>query len=165
MKILIFLISFWSVADFAGPEVTQLRTMYKQSAKDKESAEDFLAKLNGVNDKSAPVLVAYKGVAQIVQAKYMFNPINQLSTFKKGKALIERAVAADPGNVEVRYLRFTIQTNAPSFLGYNEHIDADKKVLVDNFPKLTDAQLKQMVHNYINKTTYSTAEDKKRVAM
>ena len=40
----------------------------------------------------------------------------------KGKNHLKKCIKADNENIEIRYLRFTIQTNVPAFLGYSNSI-------------------------------------------
>lgn len=65
-----------------------------------------------------PIFSAYNGVANFMMAKHSSNVISKLSYFKKGKKLLEAAVAADPKNIEIRFLRYTSQDNIPAILGY-----------------------------------------------
>ena len=58
--------------------------------------------------------------------------MSKLTTFKKGKKNIELAISKEPENVEIRYIRFSVQKNAPSFLGYNNNLKEDRDFLVKN---------------------------------
>ena len=45
--------------------------------------------------------------------------------FNRGKSILEEAIEANPLNVELRYLRYSLQKRVPDFLGYNANIDED----------------------------------------
>lgn len=64
-------------------------------------------------------------------AEYAFNPFTKFSTFKEGKNMIEKAIAQDPKNAEIRVLRLGVQLNAPSFLLYHSNIDADVELITN----------------------------------
>lgn len=159
MKIILWLIA--AAVFFSPPSLPELRELYQKSAKSEAAAKSFLNSISAVNDKSAPVLICYKGVAEIVQARYLINPLSKLNSFKKGKEILESGVAKDPRNLEARYLRFTIQTNVPRFLNYSSEIPADKKMLIDNVVSLKDKELKQMIVTYLRSSSYCTEEEKK----
>ena len=85
-----------------------------------------------------------------------------MSYFKKGKKILENAIKADDKNVELRFLRFNIQTHIPSFLGYNNDIDSDKFFLETSFQKITDENLKAFLLPYLKNSDYISADIKKQ---
>lgn len=145
------------------PELTELRALYYQSATDKAAASKLQEMLSKVDDKSSELLICYKGVAEMMQAKYTLSPISKYRRFIKGKEFIESAVALDPENMEIRFLRFTIQTNLPSFLGYNDQITADKKILIKNLDQIDDQPLKQLVTNYLFTSKHMTEKERNHI--
>jgi hypothetical protein len=102
-------------------------------------------------ETEASVKTAYYAAAEMARAKYLLSPAAKLKTFKSGKKILELCLAKDSMNVEVRYIRYTIQTNAPSFLGYNQNIQNDKLFLVDHLPSLkkTDSELFTAIYVYL----------------
>jgi hypothetical protein len=90
--------------------------------------------------------MGYLGGLQTIWANHVFNPINKLKTFKEGKINIEKAIKLDPDNVELRFIRLSIQKNAPSFLGYNSNINSDKEFIKSNQKTISSA----IVRNNIN---------------
>lgn len=62
---------------------------------------------------------------------------------------MERSIRPDAANLELRFLRFTIQTNSPSFLGYNDQIDLDRQFILKNVPRISDDGLKKMIINFM----------------
>ncbi|WP_367867218.1 hypothetical protein [Pedobacter sp. WC2423] len=159
MKILALFILF-IYGTLPSPEIKQLRVLYYQSATDKAAASKLQDLLSNVDDQSSELLICYKGVAEMMQAKYTISPISKYRRFKKGKEFIESAVALDPENLEIRFLRFTIQSNLPSFLGYNDQITADKKILIKNLDQIHDQPLKQLVINYLFASKHITEKER-----
>ena len=104
------------------------------------------------NQVSLPLKTAYYAVAEMTTAKYKVNPFSQISAFNSGKKLLESAVKADSLNPEIIYIRYTIQTQAPSFLGYTKNITADKNFLTKNLNaiKLDDVELYTTIYSYLN---------------
>lgn len=92
-------------------------------------------------------LMAYHGAALMTSAQYAFWPFEQLKRFNQGKKILENAVSHDISNVEIRWIRYVIQKNVPSFLNYSKNLEEDKKVLA-NYIKETegvDAELKVLI--------------------
>ena len=58
------------------------------------------------------------------------NPYTKLKLFNEGRVDLEIAIMKAPENIELIYLRFTVQSNCPDFLRYNSNIDADKEKLL-----------------------------------
>lgn len=144
-------------------EVTNLRNLYYQAAENEAASKKLSNLLEKVNTKSSPIFVCYKGAADMMEAKYAFNPISKLSKFKKGKNLIEAAIKLDPNDMEMRFLRFSIQTNLPGFLGYDNSIKNDKEVLISKIATVKDENLKGRIISYLSSSKYCTKEEIKKL--
>lgn len=129
MKIIIFT----SLLMFFSNTLTVLddsRLLFFQFDADK-TAPDQLQKLLKTNHfELEPVLSAYLGVAIAAKANMESSPVLKLNKFNEGKALVEQALEDDPTNAEIRLLRLSIQTEAPSFLSYNSNIEGDKRFII-----------------------------------
>jgi hypothetical protein len=134
---------------FNEPDVATLRKLYYEAAENKAAVKKLSASLVKVSDHSEAILIGYKGAAEMMEAKYAFNPVTKLSKFNRGKNYLEKAIRKDTKDVELRFIRFSIQTNLPSFLGYNDHIKTDKNLLFNAVPSLTDKQLKNNIIDYL----------------
>lgn len=132
-----------------NPDVSQLRALYYNAASNKDAAFKLARILKTVNKESPAILVCYKGVSEMMQAKYLLNPLTKMNKFINGKRLIENAVKTNPQGVEIRFLRFCMQTNLPDFLGYNAHINKDKIFLMNNLNHIEDTELKQNISAYL----------------
>jgi len=163
MKLSVFFVTLLFVTkSFATePEIQKVKTLFEASAQSKDAASELLRLLSAVESSSTPLLICYKGAAEMMQAKYGFNPLNKFKHFKKGKKLIETAVAKEPDNLEIRFLRFLIQTNLPAFLNYHDHIEQDKRYLITNLKATKDKHLKQKVLKHLSTSKHCSAEEKK----
>jgi hypothetical protein len=72
---------------------------------------------------------------------------------KEGKNKLETTISKNPTNIEYYFLRYMIQDNAPSFLGYNSNLESDRKKIISEY-KNFDPILKDAIVNYskISKT-------------
>lgn len=134
-------------SSFAQTEAVELRNTFYKVAERNLSATMLL-------DKAAkiPTAVAqgYKGIAYMMMARQAWNPVSKWSYFNKGKHTLEKAIKADPSNTELRYLRFSVQTNLPSFLRYSGNIEEDEQFIRTHLQQLADEDLKMRVQAYLN---------------
>ncbi|WP_246361554.1 hypothetical protein [Moheibacter lacus] len=82
-----------------------------------------------LSKEKSVIALAYLGAYQTSWANHVFNPLSKLATFKKGKNNIELANSKEPENVEISYIRFSVQKNSPSFLGFNNNLKEDRDFL------------------------------------
>lgn len=129
----------------------QIREAYFKSAESKDEAVRLNRLLDTIGENSSAVILCYKGAAEMLKAKYAFNPFTKMSFFNKGKELIERSIARDTSCIESRFVRFTIQCNLPGFLGYNKNIRSDSTMIANGLPGLTDNDLKSRINNYFKR--------------
>lgn len=108
-----------------------VRANYDKVVSDKKMCIEMIAELEKRKNNSATHL-AYLGALQAILAKHVFNPISKLNTFKEGKKNIEQAIKIEPDNAELRFIRLSIQKNAPSFLGYRSSINEDTEFIKKN---------------------------------
>jgi hypothetical protein len=133
----------------AVPSINEVRSLYKQAASEERSGEKLIRLLALYNEKNNTLFSGYKAATTMIMAKHALNPFVKLGQFNKGRKMLERAIRADDKNVELRFLRFTTQTNAPAFLGYNNNIPSDKEFLLKYSSELTDIPLKNTIDSYL----------------
>jgi hypothetical protein len=132
-------------------DLDKIRGLYHRAAEIKQDAAQLNQLMLQVDSGSAvPVLICYKGANEIIQAKYSLNPIVKLEKFNKGKELIKKAINRDMLNLEIRFIRYSIQSNLPAFLGYHDDLSKDKQFLLDNTMENKDPKLKEMIFNYLS---------------
>lgn len=130
--IVLFLMTFLPV--IAQPTATQLREGFFAMKDEKCGQLKFFERIKSDNYASA-VHQAYAGTAEAASAECASGPANKIGFFNRGKANIENALAKDPNNPEVRFMRFATQANIPGFLFY-DNISEDKALILEKLPKL-----------------------------
>lgn len=153
-----FLILLTSVS--SEMTISEIRALFKRAATEEQACTKLIYSLKK-EAVQTPVYGAYKASALMIHAKYVSNPLDKLSTFSKGKKLLEQTVMTHPLDLEIRFLRLTMQVNAPSFLGYNDAISRDKKFILENLKTETDNELKNMITSYLEKSDLLTKAEKK----
>jgi len=106
-----------------------LRRHYELAAADKAAGEKFYKLLADYKDRDALVL-GYKAAAEAIRARDA-SMFNKLTYVQDAARTFEQAVGLDPQNPEIRFLRFSVESNLPAFLGLSKHIDEDKGMLLN----------------------------------
>lgn len=126
-----------------------LREEYSQAIEEKQVAIAFLKTLQQM--EQTPRIEGYQGAVKMISAKHWINPFKKLSYFKEGKQQLDNAIKKVPKDIELRYLRYGIQKNAPRFLNYSSNLEADKKMLTDKeYLKNTDEDLRERIEDIID---------------
>ena len=114
----------------------------------------------------AELKTAYYAASEMATAKYLLSPSAKLKTFKSGKNILEQCIEKDSTNAELRYIRLAIQTNAPSFLGYNQSVQDDKLFLVNHLPSLKKAnsELFTAIYVYLIYSRQLTAAEQQQLS-
>lgn len=143
------------------PSINEIRNLYEKSAKSEDDCKKLIDMLEP--HKKDPLFLGYSGCATMMMAKHVFSPFSKMSYFKKGKVMLEDAIKEDEKNFELRFLRFTAQTNMPSFLGYHNSIQNDKKFILNSFPQIKDESLEQYVLPTLKKSKDLTTTEKEKL--
>lgn len=134
----------------ANSDLSSLRNLYQAASSDESKADQMLILAEKYSFNNI-VFSGYKGAAKIIKAKFVINPFTKWHLFSEGRGILESAIATDANNIELIYLRLTIQMNAPHFLGYKSNINSDKAFLKKNINKLNDKELKTLINHYLQK--------------
>jgi len=150
---------------FSSNDLKLMRSEFNQINK----SEDAVIRLKQLSTSSKEVTdalkLAYYAAAEMTSAKYKINPASKISAFNAGKKILETAISKDANNIEIRYIRFTIQSNAPSILGYNKNTSDDKNFILKNLQgiKKTDIELFANISAYFLTQVKLTEQEKKTI--
>jgi hypothetical protein len=159
-SIIIFLLIFCSPLILSGAcsDLIKLRKACSEAylSNNTTQVENLLIQ----KDDSCPVLLGYRSLIFILNAKIYSSPIKKIIYFNEGKNLLENTIKNYSDDIELRYLRFCIQTNIPYFLFYHDMIENDKKFILDNWNYITDIDLKDRIKKIMLLSEYCTAIEK-----
>lgn len=117
------------------------------------SKDDIEKELSVLTDSEQ----GYAG-ALIVRKAGLPKAKERLKLFKQGKAKLEAAIANDPENTELHFLRLSIQEHSPKIVGYKKNIGADKAYVIKNFDQLSPV-VQRAVKDYSKDSKILRPED------
>ncbi len=150
MRILLNLLLLFSFANAnAQLNVERIRADYTKAFFDKKICAKNIAELKA--NTNAPIFLGYLGGFQTIWANHIVNPFLKLKTFNQGKKNIEEAIRQDTGNVELRYIRLSVQKNAPFLLGYHANVDSDSEFLMAHRHQVGSKVVLENMEKLLNK--------------
>jgi hypothetical protein len=99
----------------------------------------------------------YIGAVHLAKARHA-SIFKKMSYFNKGTKILDNAVADAPEEVELHFLRMTIQLNAPGFLGYSKELEEDKAFVFEHFFEAED-DIQRRMREYITESGYFSEEE------
>lgn len=155
MKLFIILTAFAFLTPSSS--LKEIRVAFKQAHQSTEKANSFYEMASKTADKS-DLNTAYFGASKAILAKFKGNPMSKLQYFKAGAKNIESAVKSAPNNSEIRFIRLSIQYNAPSLLSYSENIEEDKSYILTHF-KTESSKTQRVLLDYKEGSTFFTKSE------
>lgn len=165
IKRLIFLtiILIGTSSVFAGPnEMERLRPYYMKALHNCEYVEEVYEMFEAVKNPSAKLL-AYKAALQAIMTKTTWNVFKKISYLNDCQASFNKAMELEPNNIEVRFMRLSVEHEIPAYLGYSTHMEEDKKFVVENIhqfnPYKLDPQILEEILAFVrNSNRFSPSE-------
>jgi len=116
----------------AAADLSIIRDLFGICSFDKASCYNLVSMTRAYELSKDPVLYAYHAAGEMTMATHEFWPPKKLEHFNSGKWKLEAAIKKHPKNVEMRYIRYSVQQGSPFFLDYSKHLDEDRKYVLDN---------------------------------
>lgn len=154
MKTLVFFLIFLAHNQSGASDLEKARQLFFKIEESRNNALELQhIAAHGFRNGSA-VLRGYHAVATANLALHTVMPISKYNYFRQGRDMIEEAIVKMPDNVELRFLRLTIQIGTPAFLDYNQHIATDREMILAHLEKQAEiwkheAQFWSMVLVYL----------------
>lgn len=132
MKLFLSLLFFLN--SFTNAPIGEIRRLYPTATSSEAASRAFAQKLSEVTEQTPDaVLVAYKGASIIMLSRFEKKISDKIKVLKEGASLIEKAVAKDSKDAEIRLIRLSIQENLPAIVSYKKNIQEDKNFILKNF--------------------------------
>lgn len=135
LRFFILLALIMSITNSANSHsIEEIRKTYQLAVESPSVTEKLSSDLKKIK-KPDPLTLAYIASVEALKAKHSWNPYSKLSYMTNFDKLMGDAIKQNPDNMEIRFLRYTIQYYTPSFLGYSKNLEEDKRLIVDSFLK------------------------------
>ena len=149
-------------AQLSPKEIAVLKTNLVKAVDNEALTDSLFRKLNRLPNKTA-LTVAYAGTLEALKAKHTWNPYNKIKYVKGSLKTMQKAVNMDKENLEIRFMRFSIEHFTPGFLGLSKNLNTDRKEIVKhyqnrNFGVADDALIKNVARFMID-SKRCTAEE------
>jgi len=134
LKSFVLVVSFLVVGfvNYAKADLPVPKVLRKQllEALEKRSLTDSLYKILIAAPNKSPINTCYLGVVEALKAKHAWNPYYKVKYLNDAEKTLQVAVNHEPDNIEIRFMRFSIEHNVPGFLGYTKHLVADREEMI-----------------------------------
>ncbi len=128
----------------------------ESSTKTEEFAKILLAQASENTNATIAenaTITAYKGALEALRAKHAWMPFNKLIYLDNSKKFFATAVENAPNDIEIRFLRFSIQSNLPVFLMQSPNVQEDKEVIIKNLEQNTlDPRFVEVIAAFVLKS-------------
>jgi hypothetical protein len=150
----------FSIVSFflSEPNLSQIRETYK-SALTNESSVNTLISITQPHLNQSASSRAFYATAKALEARNSSWVTTKVSSAKIAYNQLNTSVLKSPHDGEIRFLRFSFESNTPSLLGMKAHLKEDKAFLIKNL-KSTEP-LWPTMKAFFNNCNDLTAAEKK----
>ena len=145
------------------PYTWKARQLFLRAEKEEDACTILLDLCKGYSEIENPLMAGYEACARMLMAQHLLNPFSKYQSFKDGAEQLERCIKSDQSNIELRFLRFSVQTKAPSFLGYNHSVRQDKEFLILNMERVGDASLAKIIRAFLLQSDALNQTEKNKI--
>jgi len=160
---IVLLFTFCSIVHGQNISIETLRNDYFKVDTDSLSCAKLYNKVKDQNF-SDNTQQAYKGAITAAMANHVKNKQEKIKLFNNGKKLLEESIKNDSSNIELVFLRLTIQSSCPKALGYYSKIEKDKTYIIKNIETAKSSLVKKRIIEFLlnsGKISLSEAEKNK----
>jgi len=151
-------------AQLSSKEIVVLKTDLVKAVESSKLTDSLYSKLIKSPNKTG-LTTAYIGTLEALKAKHSWNPYNKIKYVKVSFKTMQTAVNMDKENLEIRFMRFSIQHYTPGFLGFSKDLDTDRKEIIKHYQNrnfgIADASLIKNVAKFMVESKRCTAEEVK----
>ena len=152
MKYILVLLFFVNLTN-AQSDVKEVRKIFLLSS-DSQLKCSQLNKMTSEKVNESPIYHSYNIVSKIIESKYLINPLKKVKVFKENTKRLDSLLVIYPKILEIRFLRYSIQSNAPKILGYTNFVSEDYEFIMKNI-SYADEDLKKIIMSFMSKFKHS----------
>ena len=148
MKYILVLLFFFNLSN-AQSDIQDIRKIFILSIDSYQKCSQ-LNRMSSERVSKCPIYHSYNIVSRILESKYLRNPVKKVKVFKENTKRLDSLVASYPKKIEIRFLRYSIQLNAPKILGYTTFVNEDYEFIIKNISH-ADEDLKKIITSFMSK--------------
>lgn len=116
-------------ADHQKTDIADIRKHMLRAINSSKVTDSLYTNLQNIS-KKPPLVIAYLGALEALKAKDSWNPYKKVKFLNQSNKTVKQAVTANPDDMEIRFIRFSIQFHLPGFLGLSKDMIADKNEII-----------------------------------
>lgn len=116
--------------------------------KDSRKAEKLIDEINN-SQMQSPLMLSFLGAAQAHAAKATSNPFQKYIYIKRANKSLSKAILLENENLEIRFLRYSVQVQTPGIVGISKNVLEDKAFIISNLDSFNWDQLNAEIRSYI----------------
>ncbi|OOQ58114.1 hypothetical protein BC343_10710 [Mucilaginibacter pedocola] len=159
-------LSFKSAPETTEPDVHVIRKLLVTALESKKTTDSLYKSLTAIKNRSG-LINAYIGTLEALKAKHAWNPYYKVKYLNDCEKTFKTAVAADPHNIEIRFMRFSIEHNVPKFLGYTKNLVDDREEIIKQLDAKNytsaDKTLQRTIIKFLLESKRCTAEEQHKL--
>src|SRR4051812_17303034 len=94
-------------------EIIDIKKAMIRAVESSSATDSLYSKLISKKSKNA-LIIAYVGTLEALKAKHSWNPYNKMKYVAQSRSTMKISVDKEPNNLEIRFMRFSIQHYTPS---------------------------------------------------
>ncbi|WP_316808457.1 hypothetical protein [Pedobacter agri] len=149
-------------AQLSGKEIAVLKSDLVKAVESSKLTDSLHEKLSKLPNRSG-LLTAYLGTLEALKAKHAWNPYNKIKYVKVSLRTMQKAIDMDKENLEIRFMRFSIEHFTPGFLGFSKDLNVDRKEIIKHYQNrnfgIADDGLIKSVAKFMIDSKRCTAEE------
>jgi hypothetical protein len=127
-----------------------IRQQLMQAVNSSKTTDSLYLCLVAIKNPS-PLITSYIGTLEALKAKHNANPYYKIKYVNDSETDLTLAVTAEPHNMEIRFMRFSVEAHIPAFLFDSKHMYTDREEIITDIQKKNYSPAdKQMVITIIN---------------
>ncbi|GGH15056.1 hypothetical protein [Mucilaginibacter phyllosphaerae] len=138
--------------DVAEPNLHVIRKLLLTAINSSKTTDSLYRNLGAIK-KPTGLITGYIGTLEALKAKHAWNPYFKIKYLNDAEKSFKGAVTRDPANIEIRFMRFSVEHNVPGFLGFNKNLAADRTEIIKQIDRKhyasADAALVKTIINFL----------------
>jgi hypothetical protein len=128
-----------------------MRKNYGKAMEDKAICESLWQRILADDSPHDALYLAYKGGICMGMAKHSVLAGKRVEYLNMGKKLIDDAVRMNGQNVEIRFIRYSVQVNVPPIFGYNKNKAVDRTYIMEHLQDISNEKQRSEISAFMEK--------------